>query len=70
MDFVKRPEKRGAVVECFTVSTVSLRSASSSPEMWVKDSRLTGGACETASATEVPVYRTLLRECSSDTGYK
>src|SRR6266852_9016231 len=36
MDFVKRPEKRGTVVECFTVSTVSLRSASSPPKMWVR----------------------------------
>jgi hypothetical protein len=37
MDFVKRPEKRGAVVECFTASTVSLRSTSDPKKMWVKD---------------------------------
>ncbi len=44
MDFVKRPEKRGAIVECFTVSTVSLRSASSPPKMWVKDRPLGVGS--------------------------
>ena len=60
MDFVKRPEKRGAVVECFTVSTVSLRSASSPPKMWVKDSHLCGGDVTPPTGTKISLpYRHL-----------